>query len=77
MYSKKFCALVEYIGYCVFDSMAATLFVQPLDLVKNRMQLSGMWCSTSNTKQNVYLNNGMNCFHCLYPLITLKNCFGK
>jgi len=28
---------------CVDVRMAATLFVQPLDLVKNRMQLSGQF----------------------------------
>jgi len=27
--------------------MAATMFVQPLDLVKNRMQLSGMYLKNS------------------------------
>jgi len=31
--------------------MAATLFVQPLDLVKNRMQLSGEW-----TYQSMYVD---------------------
>jgi len=33
--------IVKLHVYLSVDSMAATLFVQPLDLVKNRMQLSG------------------------------------
>ena len=35
------CCSSPYLTCYVLYSMAATLFVQPLDLVKNRMQLSG------------------------------------
>lgn len=36
--------------------MAATCFVQPLDLVKNRMQLMGMFLLLFNTKTLFYFN---------------------
>jgi len=35
------CNCVDTVVLFVYIRMAATLFVQPLDLVKNRMQLSG------------------------------------
>jgi hypothetical protein len=36
--------------------MAATLFVQPLDLIKNRMQLSGDYFSFNKLSQYFELN---------------------
>ena len=34
-------SLIQVCLHCLLNRMSATVFVQPLDLVKNRMQLSG------------------------------------
>ena len=39
--------------------MAATCFVQPLDLIKNRMQLSGTKTSTISVISNIVKNEGL------------------
>lgn len=39
--------------------MAATCFVQPLDLIKNRMQLSGTKTSTISVVSNILKNEGL------------------
>ncbi|XP_033208608.1 mitochondrial 2-oxoglutarate/malate carrier protein-like isoform X2 [Belonocnema kinseyi] len=39
--------------------MAATCFVQPLDLIKNRMQLSGTKTSTISVVSNIVKNEGL------------------
>lgn len=39
-------------------SMAATCFVQPLDLIKNRMQLSGTKTSTFSVTSGILKNEG-------------------
>jgi len=39
--------------------MAATCFVQPLDLIKNRMQLSGIKTSTLNITSAILKNEGV------------------
>lgn len=39
--------------------MAATCFVQPLDLIKNRMQLSGTKTSTLNVVSSILKNEGV------------------
>lgn len=39
--------------------MAATCFVQPLDLIKNRMQLSGTKTSTLNVISSIMKNEGV------------------
>ena len=39
--------------------MAATCFVQPLDLIKNRMQLSGTKTSSLSTIKNILRNEGI------------------
>ena len=36
-------------------SMAATLFVQPLDLVKNRMQMSGEYIHVLNSESSAFI----------------------
>lgn len=38
--------------------MGATCFVQPLDLIKNRMQLSGTKTSTLNVISSIMKNEG-------------------
>lgn len=42
-----------------FFRMAATLFVQPLDLIKNRMQLSGKKTSTVSVVSSIMKNEGL------------------
>lgn len=39
--------------------MAATCFVQPLDLIKNRMQLSGTKTSTISVISSIMKNEGI------------------
>lgn len=39
--------------------MAATCFVQPLDLIKNRMQLSGTKTSTMTVISSILKNEGV------------------
>ena len=39
--------------------MAATCFVQPLDLIKNRMQLSGTKTSTVKVVSSILKNEGV------------------
>lgn len=39
--------------------MAATCFVQPFDLIKNRMQISGTKTSTINVMSSILKNEGM------------------
>lgn len=39
--------------------MGATLFVQPLDLIKNRMQLSGTKVSTVSVISSILKNEGL------------------
>ena len=39
--------------------MAATCFVQPLDLIKNRMQLSGTKTSTLKVVSSIVKNEGV------------------
>ncbi len=39
--------------------MAATYFVQPLDLIKNRMQLSGTKTSTMTVISSIMKNEGV------------------
>ncbi|XP_043461762.1 mitochondrial 2-oxoglutarate/malate carrier protein-like [Leptopilina heterotoma] len=41
------------------SGMAATCFVQPLDLIKNRMQLSGTKTSTVSVVSNILKNEGL------------------
>lgn len=53
--------------YFVFSSMAATVFVQPLDLVKNRMQLSG-----EGGKARQYKNT----FHALTTILKAEGVTG-
>jgi len=46
-------------GYMFNYSMAATCFVQPLDLIKNRMQLSGTKTSTLSVISSILKNEGV------------------
>lgn len=43
--------------------MGATLFVQPLDLIKNRMQLSGKKTTTLSVATNILKNEGFFAFY--------------
>lgn len=43
--------------------MAATCVVQPLDLIKNRMQLSGIKISTINIISSILKNEGILAFY--------------
>lgn len=43
--------------------MAATCFVQPLDLIKNRMQLSGTRTSTLTVVSSILKNEGVLAFY--------------
>lgn len=43
--------------------MAATCFVQPLDLIKNRMQLSGTKTSAISVMSSVTKNEGFLAFY--------------
>lgn len=43
--------------------MGATLFVQPLDLIKNRMQLSGKKTTTLSIATNILKNEGFFAFY--------------
>jgi hypothetical protein len=39
--------------------MSATLFVQPLDLVKNRMQMSGKHCNIFCAQEYMHTTSGL------------------
>ncbi|XP_043496445.1 mitochondrial 2-oxoglutarate/malate carrier protein-like [Polistes fuscatus] len=45
------------------SGMSATVFVQPLDLIKNRMQLSGQKTSTLTVVSNIIKNEGFFAFY--------------
>lgn len=45
------------------SGMSATVFVQPLDLIKNRMQLSGKKTSTLTVVSNILKNEGFFAFY--------------
>ncbi|XP_017766619.1 PREDICTED: mitochondrial 2-oxoglutarate/malate carrier protein-like [Eufriesea mexicana] len=54
--------------------MAATCVVQPLDLIKNRMQLSGTRISTLNVISSILKNEGMLAFYSGLSAGLLRQC---
>lgn len=59
MKHSEFLHLIDHFNF----RMAATCFVQPLDLIKNRMQLSGTRVSTVSIISSIVKNEGMLAFY--------------
>lgn len=58
----------------LYSRMAATCVVQPLDLIKNRMQLSGTRISTLNVISSILKNEGMLAFYSGLSAGLLRQC---
>lgn len=76
------CLTVSVVPLPVWCRMGATVFVQPLDLVKNRMQLSGQGTTAREYKTSFHAlfsilrNEGVGGIYTGYYLHALPSCTG-